>query len=292
MTTTFADPLRLATVCLSLLRDEAYDAVLGLSSEFVKDRYMLYGGRIASPADALRLLTWQQDRVQSVLESTDVALEPLAPGSALYRVWDEETVQAAVPFGLPAAEALAVVRAAAAAAAAPSAGPGDVIVADSLAAKQGTGGACGVVVLLLHSPGRWVLHNLVEAPHGWATFARGWFPDISQARAAFARASAAAPSSAAPALLGSMGDDDREDAEYWNSYNVVGENTPVYPLFGIMAFAMGGATFFLTHLARHPEVVWSRRNNPQPYQSVKQNETTKLYNPNGTFERTWSRNAL
>ncbi|KAL2914048.1 hypothetical protein HK105_206493 [Polyrhizophydium stewartii] len=66
----------------------------------------------------------------------------------------------------------------------------------------------------------------------------------------------------------------------------------VYPLFGIMAFAMGGATFFLTHLARHPEVVWSKRNNPQPYQSVKQNETTKLYNPNGSFERTWTRTSL
>ncbi|EGF80523.1 hypothetical protein BATDEDRAFT_88731 [Batrachochytrium dendrobatidis JAM81] len=66
----------------------------------------------------------------------------------------------------------------------------------------------------------------------------------------------------------------------------------VYPLFGIMAFATGGVLYFVAHLVRHQDVVWSRKNNPTPFQSIQKNETTKLYNPNGSFEKKWSRNAL
>jgi hypothetical protein len=32
-----------------------------------------------------------------------------------------------------------------------------------------------------------------------------------------------------------------------------------------------------------------KRGNPTPYLGVKQNQTTKLYDPNGRFESKWSR---
>ncbi|KAI8926823.1 hypothetical protein BC831DRAFT_455123 [Entophlyctis helioformis] len=68
--------------------------------------------------------------------------------------------------------------------------------------------------------------------------------------------------------------------------------TPVYPLLAVLGFAVGGATFFVGHLARHPDNVWAKKSNPHPALTVKQNETTKLYNPYGSFERTWSRGGF
>lgn len=67
----------------------------------------------------------------------------------------------------------------------------------------------------------------------------------------------------------------------------------VYPLFGIMAFAVGGCTWYATRLARGPDVAWARKSNPQPWQSVKQGTTTKLYDPFGNFGgRFWTRTSL
>ncbi|KAJ3051580.1 NADH dehydrogenase [ubiquinone] 1 alpha subcomplex subunit 4-like 2 [Rhizophlyctis rosea] len=63
----------------------------------------------------------------------------------------------------------------------------------------------------------------------------------------------------------------------------------VYPLLGFMACAVGGAAFYLGRLATRPDVVWARKSNPQPWNSVKQNETIKMWDPKGAFEKSWSR---
>ena len=72
-------------------------------------------------------------------------------------------------------------------------------------------------------------------------------------------------------------------------------NQPYHPhslTVAVMGFAIGGVGFFLAHLARHPEVVWNRKHNPTPFETVKSNETFKIYDPLGRFDKKWSRNAL
>ena len=74
-------------------------------------------------------------------------------------------------------------------------------------------------------------------------------------------------------------------------YSLLKAPLGVYPLFALMGLTIGGVGFWFSHLVQHPEVVWAKRTNPTPYQSVKPNETTKLYDPNGNFVR-WSRGSL
>ncbi|KAJ3045268.1 hypothetical protein HDV00_011140 [Rhizophlyctis rosea] len=66
----------------------------------------------------------------------------------------------------------------------------------------------------------------------------------------------------------------------------------VYPLFAIIGFAAGGALWYLGRLATRPEVIWNRAGNPTPYQTVQQNQTTKMYNPTGHFESSWTRKGF
>ncbi|KAJ3218766.1 hypothetical protein HK099_004931 [Clydaea vesicula] len=63
----------------------------------------------------------------------------------------------------------------------------------------------------------------------------------------------------------------------------------VYPILGLMVFSSGFATWYVSRLARGPDVVWNRKGNPEPWMDVKQTETTKFFNPNGRFESHWSR---
>ncbi|TPX72718.1 hypothetical protein SpCBS45565_g00386 [Spizellomyces sp. 'palustris'] len=62
----------------------------------------------------------------------------------------------------------------------------------------------------------------------------------------------------------------------------------VYPLFGIMAFAVAGAGYFVVHKTSGPDCVWARKSNPQPWNTVQANQTTKIYDPSGKFDK-WSR---
>jgi NADH dehydrogenase (ubiquinone) 1 alpha subcomplex subunit 4 len=59
---------------------------------------------------------------------------------------------------------------------------------------------------------------------------------------------------------------------------------------------MGGAgllaTWYLTRLAFGPDVVWNRKGNPHPWNTIKPNESTKLMDPHGRFTASWKRNAL
>jgi NADH dehydrogenase (ubiquinone) 1 alpha subcomplex subunit 4 len=63
----------------------------------------------------------------------------------------------------------------------------------------------------------------------------------------------------------------------------------VYPLLAVVGAAIGGAGYFCFHTIRNPENVFSRSGNPQPWQTVKPYQTTKLYNPTGYFKESWSR---
>ncbi|KAJ3322677.1 hypothetical protein HDU76_013829 [Blyttiomyces sp. JEL0837] len=67
----------------------------------------------------------------------------------------------------------------------------------------------------------------------------------------------------------------------------------VYPLAGIMAFAVGGCSYYLFKLVQHQDVVLNKRSNPHPWLTVQQGYTTKFYDPSGHFEgRYWKRTQL
>ncbi|KAI8853395.1 hypothetical protein BC829DRAFT_486953 [Chytridium lagenaria] len=57
----------------------------------------------------------------------------------------------------------------------------------------------------------------------------------------------------------------------------------VYPLFGFMAVAMGGASWYVSRLARNPDVMWNRKATTKRWDSVEQGYTTKMMDPNGSF---------
>jgi NADH dehydrogenase (ubiquinone) 1 alpha subcomplex subunit 4 len=53
----------------------------------------------------------------------------------------------------------------------------------------------------------------------------------------------------------------------------------VAPLVGIIGFAVTGATWYVTHLARGPHVVWQPKSNPYPWLQVEEDAKLKLYTP-------------
>ncbi|KNC98080.1 uncharacterized protein SPPG_09386 [Spizellomyces punctatus DAOM BR117] len=62
----------------------------------------------------------------------------------------------------------------------------------------------------------------------------------------------------------------------------------VYPLVAVMGGAVVGVGYFLAHKSVSPDVVWSRSKNPQPWNTVSQHETTKIYDPTGQYKK-WNR---
>ncbi|POV95619.1 hypothetical protein PSTT_16137 [Puccinia striiformis] len=51
----------------------------------------------------------------------------------------------------------------------------------------------------------------------------------------------------------------------------------------VIGTAMGGAGWYLTRLARGPDIIWARHSNPQPWNDVKPGQTTKLMSVNQEF---------
>ncbi|PIA18893.1 hypothetical protein COEREDRAFT_79431 [Coemansia reversa NRRL 1564] len=64
------------------------------------------------------------------------------------------------------------------------------------------------------------------------------------------------------------------------------------PIYAITVGAVGICGFFANRALQNPEVVWNRHDNPYPWLHVKQNENVKLLDPNGRFEKQWSRDRL
>ncbi|THH12354.1 hypothetical protein EW145_g77 [Phellinidium pouzarii] len=56
------------------------------------------------------------------------------------------------------------------------------------------------------------------------------------------------------------------------------------PLYAIIGFAMGGGAWYLTRLARGPNVVWTN-NNREPWNTIKPDQSTKLINVNDKLEK-------
>lgn len=48
--------------------------------------------------------------------------------------------------------------------------------------------------------------------------------------------------------------------------------------------AVGGAAWYLSRLARGTEVVWDKKNNPHPWQHVKENQQVKLFAVNHKYD--------
>ncbi|TFL00656.1 hypothetical protein BDV98DRAFT_593977 [Pterulicium gracile] len=66
------------------------------------------------------------------------------------------------------------------------------------------------------------------------------------------------------------------------------EATPIYI---IMAGVVGGAGWYLVRLAKGPTVVWTK-NNPTPWNDIKQDEATKIINMNTNLNKSWSRDKF
>ncbi|KAF9930476.1 hypothetical protein FBU30_000446 [Linnemannia zychae] len=50
----------------------------------------------------------------------------------------------------------------------------------------------------------------------------------------------------------------------------------VIPIYGVLGFAVGGACWYVTRIARGPDVTWDRKNNPHPWLHVDQDTQVKL----------------
>ncbi|TBU32212.1 hypothetical protein BD311DRAFT_655344 [Dichomitus squalens] len=66
------------------------------------------------------------------------------------------------------------------------------------------------------------------------------------------------------------------------------EATPIYAIVGAVVV---GAGWYLTRLARGPEVVWTK-DNPTPWNTIKPDESTKMLTVNQHFEKSWERKKL
>jgi len=64
------------------------------------------------------------------------------------------------------------------------------------------------------------------------------------------------------------------------------------PIVVIVTGAVVGASWYMTHLARGPEVVWDKKNNPEPWNNVKEGDQVKLYAVNQHGERPYKREKL
>ncbi|KZV75104.1 hypothetical protein PENSPDRAFT_647380 [Peniophora sp. CONT] len=60
------------------------------------------------------------------------------------------------------------------------------------------------------------------------------------------------------------------------------------PIYMIVGGTIAGAGIYLGRLARGPHVVWSNAN-PQPWNSVRENDKVKMMAINQDFNQKWSR---
>jgi len=60
------------------------------------------------------------------------------------------------------------------------------------------------------------------------------------------------------------------------------------PIYVVIGGALTGAGWYLHRLSRGTEVIWSRKN-PEPWQTVKPNENTKLLAGQHKYDGRWTR---
>ncbi|KAI9499519.1 NADH-ubiquinone reductase complex 1 MLRQ subunit-domain-containing protein [Zychaea mexicana] len=66
----------------------------------------------------------------------------------------------------------------------------------------------------------------------------------------------------------------------------------IIPIYVTVGGAVGLAGWYLTRLARGPDVVWDRVNNPYPWQGIDQGTQVKLMSVNQQFDKKYSRDRL
>jgi len=64
------------------------------------------------------------------------------------------------------------------------------------------------------------------------------------------------------------------------------------PIYVVMGVAVSGAAWYAARLARGPQVVWDRKNNPQPWLNVDQGTQTKMMTVNQKFDKDYVRDKL
>ncbi|KAJ3308197.1 hypothetical protein HDV04_001617 [Boothiomyces sp. JEL0838] len=77
-------------------------------------------------------------------------------------------------------------------------------------------------------------------------------------------------------------------------YGFALKKTPpgIVPLLAVIGAGMGGMCYYLVHMGTNPENVFDRKNNRTPWESVQQNQTTKMYDPTGRFDGKWKREQI
>jgi len=63
----------------------------------------------------------------------------------------------------------------------------------------------------------------------------------------------------------------------------------IVPVVLVLGCGVGGASWYLTRLARGPEVVWAKKSNPYPWQNVDQDTNVKLMSVQRDFKKQYVR---
>ncbi|KAI7860921.1 NADH-ubiquinone reductase complex 1 MLRQ subunit-domain-containing protein [Circinella umbellata] len=63
----------------------------------------------------------------------------------------------------------------------------------------------------------------------------------------------------------------------------------IIPLIVIVGGALTGAGYIGLRQARAPDVAWDHKNNPHPWQDIKEGEQVKLYALNQKYDGRWER---
>lgn len=68
----------------------------------------------------------------------------------------------------------------------------------------------------------------------------------------------------------------------------------ILPIIAVMGVAVGGAGWYVSRLARGPDVVWDRKGNPYPWNDVKEGQNSRLYavNKEAFSKGSWKRERL
>ncbi|KZV62285.1 hypothetical protein PENSPDRAFT_692654 [Peniophora sp. CONT] len=63
------------------------------------------------------------------------------------------------------------------------------------------------------------------------------------------------------------------------------------PIIGIVSVVMSGGTWYLYRISQGPSIVWTRAN-PQPWNSIKEDETPKIMTIHQQASHGWHRDKL
>lgn len=138
---TLSDPVRVASLALSLLQAHAYQSLLVISSSSIQDRYIL---TFDTHTDPLSLFQWQTDSARELLWKWDAHGSLFNDSNMYYRVLDAETTQCCIPF-----------------------------------ARNGE--STGLVVLLKTAADTWTFHNLLETAMDLPTYFQDWSLSLEEA---------------------------------------------------------------------------------------------------------------